>query len=102
MPPCKTSGYRDLSRGRETTCKEWILIPSQFVAELLSVEIVVMSALAHQFCVASAFGDLAILDHDDSISALDRRETVGNDETGAAFHHGFHALLNQRFGEGVY
>jgi len=43
--------------------------------------------------VGADLGDAAVVDDQDAIRLLDGRQTMGDDEAGAAGHQGFHAPM---------
>lgn len=50
----------------------------------------------------SLFADLAVMQHDDAIGVLNRREPVGDDERSPIAHHALNRFLNELFGLRVY
>ena len=73
----------ELLRGelRETECKEVVVEPFA----------------VHQFAVGTCFHKAAFVQNEDAIGPLDRRETMGDDERGSAFHQLLQRLLDQSF-----
>ena len=74
----------------------------QLMAELLGVQVVVMSALAQEFGVRALLGDRAVLDDEDTVGAADGAQAVRDDEGGASLHQRFHAALDQGLGQRVH
>ena len=50
----------------------------------------------------SHFADLSFVHDDDLVGALDGRETVGDDQRGAAFDHAAEGVADTEFGFGVH
>jgi len=66
------------------------------MAEVCVIKFCIVTAAAHQRVVAAFFDDLALLDHDDPIRALNRAEAVGNDNARAPLQNDIQPLLDQR------
>src|SRR6185437_11551981 len=66
-------------------------------AVLLLVQLAIAPAERDQFGVRSALHDLAVLEHEDLVRALDGGQSVGNDERGPATAERAQAVANQRF-----
>ena len=70
-----------------------------FVLQL--VKLPVDSAFGQQFLVRSHFAQLALVHDDDLVGALNRGETMGDDDGGAAFDHSLQGIANAEFGFGI-
>ena len=71
-------------------------------AILQLVEPRVQAAVSQQLVVIALFPDLAVVDDENAIGVLDRRQPVGDDQRSAIFQELVERLLNQRFGLGIH
>src|SRR5690348_800441 len=71
--------------------------PVLLEAVLLVVQLAVATVLRQQLGVGPALDDLAAFDHQNLVSAADRRQAVGDHERGAAPAQGAESVLNRGF-----
>ena len=76
-------------------------MPTLRLEHLALDEVAEEAGLGDQGVVGAVLGDLAVAHHEDAVAALHRRQAVGDDDGGSAFHCLFEGRLDQAFGDGV-
>ena len=61
------------------------------------MQVFVIAVLFQQLLVCALFDDLAFVHGNDAVATAYSRQTVGNDDDGAAFTNGFHVLHDCAF-----
>src|SRR5437762_374261 len=89
---------REASRRRTKA----MLVGGSLVRTVLQlVEPVIDAALSEQIAVRAHLNDAALVQHDDPVDVLDRRETVGDDDRGPTGHELLQRVLDEMLGLGV-
>src|ERR1044071_7361833 len=72
------------------------------MAELLSIQAIIMSDIPQQFSMCALLRDFAVFDDDNPVRPPNSGEAMRNHERGASLHQGFHATLDKRFRQCIY
>src|SRR5580658_3273554 len=73
-----------------------------FFEQLLLIQVRVVAAVLNQLGVGALLGNFTVLDDENLAGVLDGGDAVGDENSGAAAHHGGETGEDALFGERVY